>query len=384
MHPVEDTLEAHLSRHTVRRRTIYHVVLLALVTAAGLMPVIRVGVSIQGDGIVRPVVEKHEVRAIASGVVEGVRVRQHEMVEAGAELLRLAPEPATARRSVVAAQLADVEAAEHDLELLVGEEVNLPRGVLLTNQHRAEHARFLAEREEITLRVEQANRELDRARRLADTGLLPRREAEEWGDRLAMAEAERASFDRLYQGDWQRRFSELRLQARDLRRRLVEADEEVERLSLRAPISGSLEELAPVSPGSFVQAGQVIASISPREALIAEVFVTPKDVGLLRADLPARLLIDAFNYNDWGFVTGRIVEISDDFILVGQAPRFRVTVEMDDTSLVLPNGARADVRKGMTLRARFMIADRSLWQLLRDDINGWVNPLIDPIQGRRR
>jgi hypothetical protein len=104
------------------------------------------------------------------------------------------------------------------------------------------------------------------------------------------------------------------------------------------------------------------------------VFVTPRDIGLIRPGGPVRIQVDAFNYNDWGFVTGRVREISQDFVVEGQQPVFRVRVALDATELRLKNGFRGELRKGMTLRARFVVAERSLFQLLRDDLNDWLNP----------
>ena len=38
------------------------------------------------------------------------------------------------------------------------------------------------------------------------------------------------------------------------------------------------------------------------------------------------------------------------------------------------NGYKGDISKGMTLTARFLIANRSLWQLLYDKVDNWLNP----------
>jgi len=105
------------------------------------------------------------------------------------------------------------------------------------------------------------------------------------------------------------------------------------------------------------------------------VYVTPRDIGLLQPGNPARILVDAFNYNDWGFITGRVTEISDDFVMIEDRPVFRVGVALDRTELQLRNGFRGKLKKGMTLQARFMVTERTLFQLLRDDINDWLNPV---------
>jgi HlyD family secretion protein len=94
--------------------------------------------------------------------------------------------------------------------------------------------------------------------------------------------------------------------------------------------------------------------------------------------MPVRLLIDAFNYSDWGFINGAVVEIPDDYAVINNRPVFRTVVKLEATELALQSGTRRQLKKGMTLRARFVVAERSLWQLLRDDINDWLNPLQRP------
>ncbi|GHT22645.1 hypothetical protein AGMMS4957_13110 [Bacteroidia bacterium] len=44
--------------------------------------------------------------------------------------------------------------------------------------------------------------------------------------------------------------------------------------------------------------------------------------------------------------------------------------------LQLKNGYKGNLKKGMTLTGRFYLTDRSLWQLLFDKVDNWVNPKI--------
>ena len=85
-------------------------------------------------------------------------------------------------------------------------------------------------------------------------------------------------------------------------------------------------------------------------------------------------MIDAFNYRDWGVIEAVVRDISDDASLERDGPRFRVRSRLTRTELRLPGGRRVSIRKGMTFRARFVIARRSLMQLVFDDINDWLNP----------
>jgi HlyD family secretion protein len=47
---------------------------------------------------------------------------------------------------------------------------------------------------------------------------------------------------------------------------------------------------------------------------------------------------------------------------------------LDNKQLHLKNGFAGELKKGMTVQARFVVIKRSLWQLLFDKIDDWVNP----------
>lgn len=67
--------------------------------------------------------------------------------------------------------------------------------------------------------------------------------------------------------------------------------------------------------GTYVFANQKIGEISPNTQLTAFCYIKPADIGLIKKGQDVRFNIDAFNYNQWGFVTGKVLDISDDIIV---------------------------------------------------------------------
>jgi HlyD family secretion protein len=53
---------------------------------------------------------------------------------------------------------------------------------------------------------------------------------------------------------------------------------------------------------------------------------------------------------------------------------FKVRCVLDSNQLHLKIGFTGNIKKGMTVQARFVVTRRSLWQLLFDKIDDWVNP----------
>ena len=97
----------------------------------------------------------------------------------------------------------------------------------------------------------------------------------------------------------------------------------------------------------------------------------------MRRGTPARLMIDALNYRDWGVVDATVIDVADDASLSAERPVFRVRCRLSRRELRLRGGHRIGLGKGMTFHARFVIAERSLLQLLFDDVDDWLNPARD-------
>jgi HlyD family secretion protein len=89
-------------------------------------------------------------------------------------------------------------------------------------------------------------------------------------------------------------------------------------------------------------------------------------------------MIDALNYRDWGAMDATVIDVADDASLNGELPVFRVRCRLSRPDLRLRGGHRVPLGKGMTFRARFVIAERSLLQLLFDDVDEWLNPARAP------
>jgi HlyD family secretion protein len=176
--------------------------------------------------------------------------------------------------------------------------------------------------------------------------------------------------------EWQTELRNYEKEVADYRTQLVQLEKEKENLTIKAPISGTLQNHKGIYSGSLVFVNQDLAQISPDTNLVAEVFVTPRDIGLLRNNMSVRFHVDAFNYNQWGMVSGRIGEIPNDVQIINDKPVFKVKCSLDKDHLALKNGYKGYLKKGMTLQARFMITERSLWQLLYDKVDDWVNPNI--------
>ncbi|MEP6689939.1 MAG: HlyD family efflux transporter periplasmic adaptor subunit [Gemmatimonadaceae bacterium] len=335
------------------------------------------GVSIAASGIVRPVLEKHELRTRIGGVVSRLHVREGQSVASGDTVLVLRAPALDDRTALLRVQLGDRVAELRDLELLIqargfsSAASEWPR----TPRYRREHAQLAAESRTSAVAITRATANLRRARELRAKGFVAPAELEENELTLAQARADAELGRERHLVEWQAALAAARDDVARFGSQIAQTEIERNAYSLIAPVAGTIEQLGAVSPESFVQSGDVIGVVSPATTLVAEVWVTSRDIGRLRVGMFARVLVDAFDYAEWGTIPAHVAEIATDYQLVSQQPAFRVRLSLDRTSLILRNGARGSLRKGMTLRARMQIARRSLFHLLTDDASDWMEPL---------
>lgn len=372
---LEDSLEVYLSRTPGGRRPVYVGALIALMAALAALPFVRVPVTVQAQGVIRPILEKNVVRVPVSGRVSAVRVRDRQAVRRGAPLAELETSVLGAQDRAVRFRLGQTDAFIRDLEQLTrARAAALPAGVLATPRYQRELGQVKGELGEVSLRERGARLELDRAEALHARGFLSTAEVESRRQALALAQAESRAVWERHHTRWQSELAEMQMEREGVQSQLTELEEQRSLHVISSPVTGTIEDLISLAPGSYLQAGDQLAVVSPDSTLVAELLVSPRDVGLVRKEMPVRLHVDAFRYTDWGFVPGRVVEIAEDFTLLEGTPVFRVRVTVERSRLSLPNGATGELRKGMTLRAHMVVTRRSLLALLRDDVSDWIDP----------
>jgi HlyD family secretion protein/adhesin transport system membrane fusion protein len=92
---------------------------------------------------------------------------------------------------------------------------------------------------------------------------------------------------------------------------LVKLADRFDRLLVRAPSDGIVQELAPKSLGEVVRAGDAIARIVPTaRELVAEVRIDPKDSGHIHEGADAEIRLLTFDSTIFGSVRGKVEFVS--------------------------------------------------------------------------
>lgn len=82
-------------------------------------------------------------------------------------------------------------------------------------------------------------------------------------------------------------------------------------LTLKAPVSGTVQQLVVHTLGGVVTTAQSLMEIVPGDTLMAKVTIENHDVGFVREGQPVVVKIAAFPYTRYGYLTGTVAELSN-------------------------------------------------------------------------
>lgn len=372
----EGDLVSFLAERRPAPGRLYRALVLLLFAGAITLPLIMVPVTVRSAGLLRPVAEKVEVRTRASGTIRRVTVRAGQSVRAGEVVAELDSSGGDVRRTEVDAQLVLREREEADLRRLIDAAGSgrLDAAAPALPRFQQALARLAAELREAGLTEAHLRKEAERAEALIAMRMTSDSAVEGARFAIEQATARRQALVQRSLAEWHGELASVERERRTLLAERGQLATESGQRVIVAPATGTLDELTGLVPGAVVGAGERLAIVSPDTTLRAEIIVSTRDVGLLRVGMPVLLQVDAFPFTTWGSVRGTVAAMSNDFVAVNGTPTFRVICQLERTALQLANGARGTLRKGMTVQARFVVAERSLWRLLFDDLGDWLDP----------
>jgi hemolysin D len=126
---------------------------------------------------------------------------------------------------------------------------------------------------------------------------------------------DRAKSIEAFTADNAQKLDDAERQAEDLEQKLAKAMAEIDHLTLRAPIAGTVQALTLTTIGQVVQSGQEVMRIVPEDAkLEIEVYVLNQDIGFVKAGQEAVVKIDSFPFTQFGTIAARVTRVARDAI----------------------------------------------------------------------
>lgn len=374
---IEETVETHLWNHTVRSQVIYSTIMIGISISLALLPFIHVDVGVRSRGMIRPTVQRQVVASLVSGKIKKWHVRENSFVKQGDLLVEIESAGVDEQLSVNRRRHRRIREYMYDLEKLRNWNIlsQIDHSLQLkTALYQQDMAKFRREVQNASSDYQKQRDVFERKRQLYQQGVISESEFEQARYRVESAGNQRRFLVEQKKGEWEADLESYRSEMNRLVAEIRQLQEEKQLSLIYAPVTGTIQDVAGKSVGSLVRINEELAHISPDTGLIAECLVAPRDIGLLKKGMRARFNFDAYDYNEWGVLEGRVQEISEDISMADNRPVYKVRCLLEQESLKLKSGYRGKIKKGMTFQARFKVARRSLFQLLYERMDDWLNP----------
>lgn len=370
---IENSAEVFKFKHTTKSKIIYSIFLVAIVVALVSLPFIKIDVYTSSTGLIKPNQERIPLSIINSGRVKLSVVEDNLEVEEGDTLLIIENKIIDEQLRYSDSQTEEIRLFLDDLNYLVSE----PSPNLLdlkSSKYRINFLEYEQNLKELQTRLSQKERSFERNQKLFEKGIIASAEFEVIKSEHEISRSNVSSLIKQQKNLWQSDLISYQDALEELISNKSQLTENKSQYYLTAPASGTLMNTTQYGEGSFVLQGARIAEISPDTDLIAECYIGPADIGLIDPAKKVIFQIDAYNYNQWGLADGEILEVSNDIDMIENTPVFKIRCVINQEHLQLKNGVVGKLKKGMTLNARFVLAERSLFNLLYDSVDDWLNP----------
>ncbi len=377
---IDSTLESYLGRVSSRSKVIYWMIIGFVAIGLAILPLVHVDISVQARGFFQSEIEKQFIYSPFQGKVIFTSVKNGREVNKNDTLFIIDTETIKAQKEAVMNKTLDNNSAICDLEKLVLIESLNPRYGIADFYTKRYYTEFINMKRALAIqfqRYQKSKMEHERNVVLHDQNLIPDIEFE---NSLFAYKTDNESLSQILiscKSAWQADLMQRRNDAITMQADLKRFTEELNNRVVLATVSGEIIQSIDIQNGTFLSTNQKIAAISPKGRLVATCYLKPDDIGFIHSGQKVRLQVDAFNYNEWGFLNAEIIDISDDMIVEdGSAAYFRIRCMPEKTSLSLRNGIEAEIKKGMSFNSRIFVTRRSLFNLIIDRSDKWLNPYL--------
>jgi HlyD family secretion protein len=367
---IQYSAEIYYSKLRTKSQIIYSSVLLFVVLSILAMPFIKVDITTQSRGLIRTPMENILLQSSIYGEVIEYRIRENKPVSTGDTLIVFNT-----------AQLDEqilLESAKKEQNDLFIEDINrlLKNKKPQTAKYVAEYNRYKSKLNEQQIQIDFLKKDYETTTLLFEKQIISEFDYLTLKNNLEKAKSLLSISKEEFYALWQNEQTRLEIENQTLISNIRQFEKNKRNYVITASLSGTLVQTAGFQAGNFIAPNQAIAYISASDSLLAECYIAPSDIGYIHVGQPVVFQLDAFDYQEWGLVEGQVTEILKDIVTLSNQPVFRVRCKLNTPCLQLKNGYQGCIQKGMTLTGRFHLTRRSLWQLMFDKIDDWMNPKI--------
>ena len=375
LHTPNSYIPHHL-RHSSRSQVIYIILLLAICAFVASLFFITVDVNVQSRGVITTTNRQSDAISAMYGKVLRTNLKENTLVGYGDTLVIIDTNEISQNISLLNTRIALVEAEQKDLVILTQSTVDrvIVPDTFASPKYQQEHQKLRADWAYLQAEVLSLRKEFLRQQKLHKSKVIADSEFEQAKFRYESSSLKQKQLIESQLAQWQAQLQNGANQILTLRESILALQKEFKKCFITAPAKGYTQNVTPLQPETAIFPNQKLCSISPTEGLLVEAYVSPADIGFIYLGQNVTLRVDAFNANRWGTLSAKVSDISNDISVEnGKLLGFRVLCQPNGFELKYEE-KKVNVKKGMTLTVNFILTERTLAQLLFDDVSEWLNP----------
>lgn len=374
------TVEVYDSHISVKSQAIYLILLSFLFSAIVALPLIYVDVAVQSRGTFQSALQRNSLMSSVGGRLEKWDLKENKKVKKGDVLAVVRAEVVQLEINGLGERLELLEDFIFDLGKLL--KLNMERNSvspasLKSKYYQASFLEFQTKINNQNALLQKLERDFERAQLLYNSKSIAFADYDNTEVQFKQALAQMDLLKKQQINLWEQELINHQKESLQLKNQMDVFSEQIDQYKIIAGINGTLINVINLNQGDFIHPQQKLAEISPDTTLIAVTYISPVDIAFIEKEQEVTFQVDAYNYNQWGIANGKVKDIADDLSLISEREAgFLVTCALDTPFLNLSSGQVGYIKKGMTFNARFIVARRSLFQLLYDKVDNWLNPQV--------
>lgn len=319
-----NNLENFVAKNKTKSFSIYLIVVFALITILFLLPIIKVDIRSQSRGMICSKIDNVLITTIVSGRITWLSLKNNALVTKGDTLIKISKENLITQKQTQ-------DTLQSSVTLLLADINNLIKGntSLKTSTTREDFYKFQSRKIKLQSKVAQAQANYNRNKILFDKDVIAKAEFEKYQYELKFTNQALQSFVSQQKTTWENQKRELENQIKNGNGTIAKISVEENNYLVLAQTSGTIENFSGLQVGSFINASQPISILSPIDNLIIENNVSPNDIGLIKLNQRVNFQIDAFNYNQWGLLEGKVIDIDKNITLQENNAFFKVRCRLN-------------------------------------------------------
>jgi HlyD family secretion protein len=324
----------------------------------GASALVKVDQLVTAPGKLEPVRSTQDLKAPEAGVVTAVYVKEGQEVAAGQPLALLDPTILLGRdralrdeqRQLNLITTQELVRLQGSLGEVQAQRVGLQQGKRILEQQMVELRRLEAQGAASRFQL------MDYEKQLADVSSKLQANTEQQRKLVAESVQKRADFSTQ--------------QAQNKATR-VETETRLGRVTLRAPVRGTILNLKAKTGNVVSQEGDPLLQLVPADNLQAKVYVSNQDLAFVRPGQKAEVAVEAYDRSRYGFLNASVTTIGTDSLPPDEQynyPRFPISLKIQSQSL-RRDGQTFPLQAGMAVSADLKLEKRSMLELFFSSIS---------------